>query len=232
MPHILHYLKLLSIPLTLLVIYVSLSVAWQVFSLPPAEELAVMVRGWFGAYGLPVLFVSSIVESMLLIGSYFPGVFVIFISVLLAKSVTEVVIATTVATVGLLIGHIGSYLLGRYGWYHLLVKKGMQGAIDQAQAKLAKKGPIAILASYWLPSFGALTDTAAGIIGLKFKTFITYAIISSIFWNSLVATIIYLFGEKSLTLAAPGAQGDVYIYAIAVIWMGWLLWGGLEEENG
>jgi len=226
-----YYLKLLSIPLLILVLYISLSLVWVIFRLPSAIELTDIVKDWFAIYGLPVLFISSILESMLLIGSYFPGVFVIFISVILARSPGEAIFMVCVATCGLLIGHIFSYLLGRYGWYKLLVKLGMKSSVEQAQTKLLKKGPTAIFSSYWLPSLGALTDTAAGIIGMPFKTFITYAVISAIFWDSLVGIIVYILGDKALAGASPGQQGDIILYAIIIVWMLILVFIDIKEKR-
>ena len=90
---------------------------------------------------------------------------------------------------------------------------------------------MAIFFSYWLPSAGALTDTAAGIMGMKFKTFITYSVISSIFWDSLVGAIIYISGDKALFLAAPGTQGDVIVYLIGAIWIIALVVSDLRKKK-
>jgi membrane protein DedA with SNARE-associated domain len=226
-----YYLKLLSIPLSFLALYLSLSIIWIIFNLPSPEELANIVKDLFGTYGLPVLFFSSIIESMLLLGGYFPGVFVIFISVIVATSIKEAIVVVTVATIGLLIGHSLSYFLGRYGWYNLLVKLGLKSSVDKAQANLIKKGPIAIFLSYWLPSAGALTDTAAGIIKMNYRRFLTYSIISSIFWNSLVGALVYILGNKALVLAAPGAQGDFVIYLIITIWIAVLVLGDFRGKR-
>src|SRR3989344_4441336 len=159
-----HYLRLLSVPLALLAVYISLFIVWEMFDLPATQELGRMVKGWFNAYGLPALFVSAIIEGALLVGSYFPGVFVIFIGITLADSIPEAIAVMTVATIGLYIAHCLNYMLGKHGWYRLFVKFGLKSAIEQAQGKLVKRGPIAMFSSYWLPSAGALTDTAAGIM--------------------------------------------------------------------
>jgi hypothetical protein len=87
-----YYIKLLSIPLLILVLYASLSLLWVIFNLPSPVEFTNIVEVWFATYGLPILFVSAILESILLIGSYFPGSLVIVISVILAQSVPEVIL--------------------------------------------------------------------------------------------------------------------------------------------
>ena len=58
-----HYLRLLSVPLSLLAVYISLFIVWEAFDLPSAEMLGNAVKGWFSVYGLPALFVSAIIEG-------------------------------------------------------------------------------------------------------------------------------------------------------------------------
>jgi membrane protein DedA with SNARE-associated domain len=94
----------------------------------------------------------------------------------------------------------------------------MEGAVQAAKARLINKGPIAILSSYWMPSIGALTNTAAGIIHLPFKTFIKYSIVSSIFWYSLVGVVVYVVGAGAIKFAA-GGTGAMFMYMALLLWM-------------
>lgn len=214
-----YYLKLLSPPLTLLLVFISLWIIWWVFNLPPAEELARSVEGLFDKYGLPVILVSAIIEGMLLIGGYFPGVFVIFIGVILADSPAEAVIMVVVGTIGLFLAHILNYFLGRYGWYRILVKFGLKASIEQEQQKLLKRGPIAIFSSYWLPSIAAFTDTAAGILQMPFRTFVLFSFLGVVFWDSLVGFIVYQLGDNALSVVAPSGSTDLVVgLFIVVVW--------------
>lgn len=201
-----------------LILYLSLDFIWYFFNLPSPELLTQIVKKWFDLYGLPILFLSSILEGMLLIGGYFPGVFVIFLAIILSDSGPEAVVAVAVASLGLILAHIGNYLLGKYGWYRLLTKLGLKSAHERAKERLEKRGPIAIFLSYWLPSIGALTDTAAGIIQMRFKTFIFYSLISTIFWNSIVGVTVYLTGQKAITVAVGGTS-SIIVYSIVTIWI-------------
>ncbi|MDB5254506.1 MAG: hypothetical protein JWL80_572 [Parcubacteria group bacterium] len=135
-----HYLKLFSAPLLCLALYLSLSIGWRIFHLPPIEELTPMIKGIFDTYGLPVLFFSALLEGMLLIGNYFPGVFVIFIGVIASDTPYEAVLVITVATVALIISHGVNYFLGKHGWYRLLVKFGMTNAVEGGPGEIAEKG--------------------------------------------------------------------------------------------
>ncbi|MDP3800385.1 MAG: VTT domain-containing protein [bacterium] len=214
-----YYLKLFSLPLSLLFLFISLNITWNIFDLPSSEVLLAKLGIWFDKYGLPFLFVSAFIEAMLLVGGYFPGVFVIFASVVLAESILEAVIMVGIATTGLFLGHIVNFILGKYGWYKLLVRIGLKSSVEESKNRLLKRGPIVIFGSYWLPSIGAVTDTAAGIIQMPFKTFFVYSLFAGIFWNSLVGSIVYILGDS--VLPAVSSDGDlagllVKIFIIAV----------------
>jgi len=215
-----HYLKLLSVPLLLLVLSFSLQIVWNIFGLPPAEELTKIAGQWFDVYGLPALFVSAILEGMLLVGGYFPGVFVIFLGVILTNSPLQAVAVVASASAGLFIAHLLNYALGKYGWYRLLVKFGLKDAVESEREKVAKRGSVAIFLSYWLPSAAAITDTAAGITRMPFRKFIFASLISTIIWDAIAGTFVYLFKDSALSIAGgPGSSGDGVFYAIIAVWI-------------
>lgn len=213
------YLELLSIPLLLLVVYISIRIAWNVFSLPPAPELTEIVGGWLVRYGLPVLFLAAMAEGMLLVGGYFPGVFVITVAVVVARSWQEAVLAIAIGSAGLMAAHIVNYQLGRHGWYRILAKFGLSGSINEARQRLERRGPAAVFATYWLPSLSSLTDTAAGIMGISFRKFLVYALAATIFWNAIAGSIMYYLGSQAIELAGPGGTQPWIVLSIIGLWM-------------
>ena len=68
-----YYLKLLSLPLYFLILFISLFVIWNIFDLPSAEVLSQHIEFYFDKFGLIVLLISAFIEGMLLFGGYFPG---------------------------------------------------------------------------------------------------------------------------------------------------------------
>jgi membrane protein DedA with SNARE-associated domain len=224
MPKVKYYLKLLYLPLSLFVISISLVLIWNLFNLPPLDVLLTKVKYWFDLYGLPLLFVSAILEGMLLVCGYFPGLFVIFVSVILADSPFEAITAVIVGTLGLIVAHSINYILGKYGWYQLLVKFGLKTSIEESRDNLISKGHWTIWSSYWLPSMSALTDTAAGIIHMPFRKFIFHSTFASFAWNSFVGIIVYLIGEPALYVVGVGGNSDLVVPITAVvIWSAALL---------
>ena len=214
-----YYLRLLAIPLLFLLLFGSLAVIWKIIDLPTDEELIGIIQGWFDSYGLPAVLLGSFIEGILLVGNYFPGAFIIFLGVILASSIPQAVAVVAVVTVGLFTAHIFNYALGRYGWYRLLVRFGMKSAVKQARERLVEKGPIAILLSYWLPNLGALTDTAAGIIRMPFKTFLIYSLISVTLWDIFFGTLVYSFKDLALSAMAPSSSGVPTVFIFIAAWI-------------
>ncbi len=215
-----YYRKLLAMPIVLLIVLVSVYAIWEIFNLPPAEVFAEQAGRWFNDYGLIIVFLVAILEGMLLIGGYFPGVFIIFISVITASSFPEAALRIAIGTLGLFLGHVFNYGLGRYGWYRLLARLGATSSIEEAREKLPRQGlPAALFGSYWLPSMGAFADTAAGILRLPFKRFVLFSLLASVCWNFLVGTILYFMGEKALPLTtSDGPQALLIQFGIVVLW--------------
>lgn len=226
-----HYLRLFSIPLGFLLVTFSLRLLWLVFHLPPADVFALQIGGWLHEYGLPIVFLSAIAEGMLLVGGYFPGIFIISISVILARSPYEAFIAVVVGSAGLMVAHVANYLLGRYGWYRLLVAFGLSHSVATAKDRLERRGPMAIFLSYWMPSLASLTDTAAGIIAMPFRRFLLFSVAGVIFWDSLVGLFLYYLGDKAFALISPNGT-DIWIVALVVVlWMVGLLVIDLRKQS-
>ena len=81
--------------------------------MPPTDVLIDQIKTAFNSFGLPALFVISIIEAMLVIGGYFPGGLVIVIAVVLANSTPEATATVAVAITGLFVGHMCNYILGK-----------------------------------------------------------------------------------------------------------------------
>ena len=146
-------LKKIVLPLIFLGVAVSLFFVWKIFNLPPQEKLIEIARSYFDAYGLITIFISSILEGVLLVGWYYPGSLVIFLGVIFAGHdavrVTEVI---SVVTAGFFIAYALNFSLGKYGWYRVLLVLGLREALERAQRRLANYGLRVIFLTYWHPN--------------------------------------------------------------------------------
>jgi membrane protein DedA with SNARE-associated domain len=198
---VLHILKLLSIPITLLVLSGIISIIWSIFKLPSDTELMIIIKNWFNHYGLWVVFISALIEGVLLFGNYYPGGLVIFLGVIsVSGNTSKVILVTSVVCAALFIAYIINYMLGKYGWYTLLVKFGMRQSIENTKIKLERHQFKAIFGSYWFPNLASITATAAGVLYMPFKKFLLYSGISVLLWNSFWGALVGTLGEKALSL--------------------------------
>ena len=208
-------LKKIVLPLIFLGVAVSLFFVWKIFNLPPQEKLIEIARSYFDAYGLITIFISSILEGVLLVGWYYPGSLVIFLGVIFAGHdavrVTEVI---SVVTAGFFIAYALNFSLGKYGWDRGLLVLGLREALERAQRRLANYGLRVIFLTYWHPNLAGLTSTAAGILHIPFKKFFFYSCISAILWNIFWGSLVYFLGEQALTLI-----GFRFVLIILGIWI-------------
>lgn len=208
-------LKLLTIPLILLGIYLSMYVVWKLLNLPTDDQMLVIVREWFSKYGLWIVFISALIEGFLLLGQYFPGGFIIFLGVISAgKNIPRAIEVVSVVSVAFFIAYTLNYLVGKYGWYKLLIKFGLKKSLDNSQEKLVKQGLNTIFFSYWEPNLASLTATAAGILQVSLKKFSLYSAIGIIIWNIFWGTLVYILGESALKIA-----GLKYVLIIFGVWI-------------
>ena len=202
-------------PTVVLAVFLSLWAVWKILALPSENELIEITRRYFNLYGYRIVFVSAIIEGMLLAGWYYPGSLVIFLGVIFAgRNIPEVIWVVALVTIGLFLACLFNYMLGRYGWYRLLLKFGLREPIENAQIRLTKYGLSGIFLSYWHPNLAALTSTAAGILQFSFKKFMLYSVIAVTLWDIFWGMLVYFLGEAALT-----AVGIWFVIVSMTVWI-------------
>jgi membrane protein DedA with SNARE-associated domain len=208
------------LPLSVLGVFLLIYLAWRFFALPPQEEVIEIARVYFDKYGLAILLVSALVEGTVLVGWYYPGSLIIFLGVILAgKDIKKVVIAVSVITLGLFFAYIINFLLGKYGWYRLLLKFGLRDALEDAKERVSKYGLLAIFMSYWQPNLAALVATSAGILDFSFGKFFLYSLVATSLWNIFWGTLVYFIGEGVLSLV-----GLRFVFLAIFAWIVYRIW--------
>ncbi len=198
-------LKIVGLPMIFLAVALLLWAGWRVLNLPSESELIEIAKRYFDLYGYVIVFVSAIIEGMLLAGLYYPGSLVIFLGVIFAgKNIPEV----------LWVAYLFNYALGKYGWYKLLLRFGLRGPIEKAGAHLTKYGLSAIFFSYWQPNLAALTSTVAGILQFPLRKFILYSTIAAALWDTFWGALVYVLGETALS-----AIGIRFVLVIVFVWI-------------
>ena len=213
-------LKLASVPITLLVLSLIYNVLWIFFKLPKNDELVSLVAKFLEQYGLWIVFVSAFIEGVLIAGNYFPGGLVVFLGVLASgNNLTKVSYVIVLTTAAFTTAYAINYILGKYGWYKLLIRFGFTSQLETAKTKLEKHSFKAILFSYWHPNLGALISTSAGILKINFWKFIAESVPVVLFWNIFWGTLVYFLGKKALNLVLSLK----YVIPVIIVWL-LILW--------
>ena len=222
-----YILKLLSLPLILIAIYLSMYVIWKLLGLPTDDKMVGIVKGAFEKYGLWIVFIGALIEGFLLLGQYFPGGTIIFLGVISAgKNIPRVIEVVAIVSVAFIIAYTLNYLVGKYGWYKLLVKFGLSKSLEESKKKLEKQGLNAVIFSYWEPNLASLIATAAGILKIPMKKFQSYSVVGVIMWNIFWGTLVF-----SLGIAVLKMTGLKYVLIIFIVWVAIILTKAYLEKR-
>lgn len=215
-------LQSLAMPLTLLCAVGTVVTAWHLFDLPSDTDLMHMAGAIFDTFGYAAVFVSAVIEGALVVGLYYPGALVIFLSVILAgQDVVRVATLVLVVTSAFAIGLSIDYALGKYGWYRLLLKIGLRTELERAEERFKRRGALAIIGTAWDINIASFTATAAGILRYPYGRFLLYTFCAFLVWNSIWATVIYFIGRQALeftggNFAYPLIALSVWILIVVV----------------
>jgi membrane protein DedA with SNARE-associated domain len=210
-----------------LIVLATIIFLWKFAGLPSQAELVEIVKGFFTKYGLIVIFISAILESILLIGNYFPGSLVIFLGVSMATG-NPLLAAKTIAVVcaGMFIGYNVDYFLGKFGLYKVVEKFGYKKDIENLTKKIEEKGVVAGFFLYVMPAMGSLIATTFGVIKYSYGKFVLFTLVTMIFWNSLWGILVYFFGMKIFDMMTS----YVSIFIILILYFIYMYRSGKFEE--
>ncbi len=218
-PKLHQFVRKAFVPLALLVFIISFNIFYQLLNLPSSDQVLSTVERAYQNYGYWVVFVGALMEGALFINWYLPGSLIIVIGVVLAKQNTlnlGVVIALVV--LGFFVGAIYNYCLGRYGWYHLFARFGLDKPLATINKRVAKNGLPIIFLTYFHPNIGALVATSAGVLKLPFLPFALYSLVALTAWNTLWGLVVYTTGP--LVLQVVGNWVTILALSAWVIYIG------------
>ncbi len=188
-------LKYFIVPLIAVGVYLGIIFLYRILGLPSDKEIIAFTGSYYERYGYWVVFIGALVEGALLINWYLPGSIVVAMGVIFAKQADlSVPLMLDLIILGFYSTALLNYALGRFGWYHVLLKLGLDAPLNKMKSKIEKRGLSLIFTSYIHPNIGALAATASGILHLSFKRFSLYSLISIIAWNTLWTVVFYFFG--------------------------------------
>lgn len=203
-------------PIILLVIFLIYIAIYQLFNLPTTDELISFAQKYYSQYGYLIVFLAALAEGALFINWYFPGSFIIVLGVIINRdNPSNIISIVSLVILGFFLTSIFNYAMGRYGWYNLFMKLGLGKPLDKMRLRVEKYGLPIIFTTYFHPNLGALTATSAGILRLRFITFLFYSMLALIAWNYFWGIIVYSFSSIILNLFNMGV--------LLLILIGWII---------
>ncbi|MBT3704967.1 hypothetical protein HOG17_04280 [Candidatus Peregrinibacteria bacterium] len=190
-----------AFPITLLLLLGIFLLIYQALDLPTYNEILVFAQAQYEIHGYWVVFVAALAEGFLLINWFFPGSIVVVMGTLFAvQGAQSIAITVALIMTGLFLMAIVNFYMGKYGWHKIFLKLGLEKEIDRMRKRIEKHGLKILMISYAHPHVGSLTATAAGILQIKTKTFIKYSLAAFAFWATLWLILVYVAGEKIVSL--------------------------------
>jgi membrane protein DedA with SNARE-associated domain len=185
---------------------------WGALGLPSADTLVDFVVNLFNQYGLVIVFFAALIESILLVGGYFPGTMIIFLSLSVSGGDLQKTLATVlVATAGMLVGYSIDYFLGKNGVSKILNKLNLNNEVEKLKKEIDRQGLWAGFFLYILPGFGSLISTTFGILKFNFLNFFGFILLTVLIWNSIWGITGYVFGDEVLKLITSGYFGFIIL---------------------
>src|SRR3989344_435420 len=163
--------------------------------IPDAETFLEFIKDLYKTYGYYLVFFGALLEGMFLVGLYVPGSVTGLLGASLSKTgVVQYPIVLVLAAFGLVIAYSINYLLGRYGWYHVMARLGFGKGLNVAKDKLEKHQAKTIFLGYIHPGSASFLSTAAGILKIPFKRFIILSFLAQSLWGILWGSLAYFLG--------------------------------------
>ncbi len=161
------------------------------FSLPVLIQLV----------GYPGLFAAVFLESGVFFGFFLPGASMLFTAGLLAsQGIFNVWILIPLLTLAAILGDSAGYWFGATVGIKLFERQNSrffrQEHLVRARDFYEHHGVLAIVLARFLPIIRTFAPIVAGIVKMRYRTFLMYNIVGAVMWGAGVTFIGYYLGEK------------------------------------
>lgn len=204
-------------PIILIIFYILvLALLRSIF--PTGKSLVDALSSIYGKFGYEIIVIGSLLEALIVINFFIPGVAAVGLGVVFAKAgELDLTLAIVAAVLGALVGFTLDFMLGRFGFGELIYRIGHREILDKAKAQIDKSGIRAFSLGFIHPNIGALISLAAGALRMDFKRFFILALLSTLVWYIIWGLTIFALGQIFLMILTK------YVFMlfllIAAIWL-------------
>lgn len=185
----------LVLPLSLLLTYiVFLIVARRV--VPTSDELVAVFQGLYTRYGYEIIFVSALLEGLVLVNLFVPGMVALALGAIFARTgQTDLTLVILTASLGTVLGYLLDYLTGYFGFGETLKKLGYENFLVTSRENLKKFGNRGLIIGFFHSNVGSFLAFAAGTIKYNFLNFLAVAIAATFLWATVWGIAAYYLGD-------------------------------------
>lgn len=214
-------------PLILIIIYIALTILLKSL-FPTGQALVDQLTSIYGRFGYEIIILGSLMEALVLVNMFTPGVVAVGLGVIFAKSgQLDLTLAIILAVLGSLVGFMVDFLLGRFGFAKILERVGYGKIVDEAKSKLEGFNFRTFSLAFMHPNLGALVSLAAGILRMDFKKFFLLSLLSTLVWYILWGVLIFVLGEAFLVVLTKYTY--ILFILVGAIWLLMTVYGRSKD---
>ena len=167
--------------------------------------------------GYPGLFAVVFLESGVFFGFFLPGASMLFTAGLLAsQGFFNVWVLIQLLSLAAILGDSAGYWFGAHVGVKLFERKDSkffrQEHLARAKSFYDHHGVLAIVLARFLPVVRTFAPIVAGIVQMRYRTFLAYNVVGALLWGAGVTFIGYYLGEK-----IPGIQAYLMPIILVII---------------
>ncbi len=199
--------KIPILPLSVLAFYTLLTILWSFKIIPSSKELINLLEIVLHEYGYLGLFLATLLEGTAYVCLYFPGAFIIALTVFFSNhSFNSLIMISTIVALSLTISAFISYQLGKF----VRSRKPPNGDKFVKESKTFSRG---LVASMIHPNFLAFYFFKAGLQNRNIKQ-ILFVPLLMFPYGILIAYVLSVFAKP----LRQGLETPSLMFFVIIIW--------------
>lgn len=193
-------------------------------SYPTSEEFLNNISSFYGRFGYEIIFLGSMLEALILINLFVPGVVALGLGAVFARAgELDLTVGIILAVSGALLGYVLDFALGFFGFFEIVKELGWNKALEKVRVELQKSTVRSFSLGFIHPNIGAIVSVASGTLRMNFVKFLSLSFLSTLAWYSLWGILGFALGEVFLTLFTKYAF--IIMFFILSVWVLTILYG-------
>jgi membrane protein DedA with SNARE-associated domain len=185
------------------------------------DGIVKFVRSSYLEYGYYIVFIGTLIKNTVPINFLFPipsSTILILGTVYASRGQLNLFLILFLSTIGLLIGMVIDYGLGRLGFVSYARKSKFWSSIiepydkylEMASKFLQKRGGFAFLIIYFIGAFRLFAAILAGALLMRFTSYLFWSLLASMLWTCFFGIGGYIIGEAL-------AEQETLVFFVALL---------------